>query len=250
VLILGVRSATGYQTRGEAYSIRNPGPELANFPNSAFTLPAGRAYVELAPVNISTPNSGSPETYNAGYLLRYGLIDDLELRLLSSGYTEVRGADGQRGMAPQIIDVKWHVADEDPRRHLPAFGIEAALQTEWASPGFRQGWNPAISLNFDQQLPLGIAFEYNVGFIRQLSNSGVAQYPAQLSWALQRELIGPVDIFINGYGSLGDGIPACAVGGGFVWVPWERLAIFTNCAAGLTSATPAAYVLVGLAVAF
>ena len=26
-------------------SIRTPGPDLANFPNSAFTLPQGRAYV-------------------------------------------------------------------------------------------------------------------------------------------------------------------------------------------------------------
>jgi hypothetical protein len=29
--------------------IRNPGPDLANFSNSAYTLPQGRAYFEFAP---------------------------------------------------------------------------------------------------------------------------------------------------------------------------------------------------------
>jgi hypothetical protein len=249
-LILGLGLAAAECVLGEGYSIRNPGPDLANFPNSAFTLPRGRAYVELSPVNLSTPNSGYPATFSVGYLLRYGLIDDLELRLFSSGYTEVRGANGVRGMSPQVLDLKWHVVDENEQRHLPAVGVEVALETELASPGLRQGWNSALSFNFDQQLPLGIAFEYNVGFLRMLSDSGDPQFPAALSWAFQRELIGPVDIFVNGYGVLGDGSPSCAVGGGLVWVPWDRLAVFTNTAAGLTAVTPAAFILVGFAVAF
>ena len=249
-LLLGFLPAPGISALGEEYSIRNPGPDLANFPNSAFTLPKGRAYVELAPVNVSTPNTASAGTYSAGYLLRYGLIDDLELRVFSSGYTEVRGAEGTRGLSPQVLDLKWHLLDEETKRHLPAIGVEFALETEWASPALRQGWNPSLSLNFDQELPLGIAFEYNVGFLRRLGEDGSDQYPAVLAWAFQRELFGPVDVFVNGYSYIGDGMPTCAVGGGFVWVPWDRLALFSNVAAGLTATTPAAYILVGLAVAF
>ena len=249
-LFLGVGLYAGERARAEGYSISNPGPDLANFPNSAFTLTNGRAYVELTPDVINTPSPGMSGTYNAGYLLRYGLIDDLELRLASDGYTEVRGADGTRGMSSQAFGIKWHVANEDPSRYLPAFGIEVALETNWASPALRQGWNPGLSLNFDHELPFGIALEYNAGFIRQLSDSGAAQLPAQFAWALQRELFGPVDIFVNGYGILGDGLPMSAVGAGLLWAPLERLALFTNCAAGLTAATPATYVLVGLAVAF
>ncbi len=248
--LLGLRLASGISALGDEYSIRNPGPDLANFPNSAFTLPEGRAYVELSPVNLNTPNTGSSGSYSAGYLLRYGVIDDLELRIFSSGYTEVRGNEGTRGLSPQVLDLKWHVLDEDGRRHLPAVGVEFALETEWASPALRQGWNPSLSFNFDQELPLGIAFEYNVGFLRQVAEDGSAQFPAVLAWAFQRELFGPVDIFVNGYSYLGDGPPSCAVGGGLVWLPWDRLAIFTNAAAGLTAVTPAAYILVGLAVAF
>jgi len=67
--------------------IRFPGSDLANYPNSAFTLPQGGFYVEVAP-EYSTDNSGS---YSAGYLLRYGLLDRLELRLMSSGVQEQGG---------------------------------------------------------------------------------------------------------------------------------------------------------------
>lgn len=249
-LLLGLWFAPAMSALAEEYSIRNPGPDLANFPNSAFTLPRGRAYLELSPVNLSTPNSESPGTFSAGYLLRYGLIDDLELRLFSSGYTEVRGSEGTRGLSPQVLDLKWHVLDEDVQRHLPAVGVEFALETEWASPALRQGWNPALSFNFDQELPLGVAFEYNVGFFRRLAADGTVEFPAALSWAFQRELFGPVDVFVNGYGFLGDGPASCAIGGGLVWVPWDRLAAFTNVAAGLTAVTPDVYILVGLAVAF
>lgn len=34
-------------------SIKTTGADLANFPNSAFTLPQGRAYVEISAVNFN-----------------------------------------------------------------------------------------------------------------------------------------------------------------------------------------------------
>src|SRR5262245_66139737 len=33
----------------EETDIESPGPDMGDFPNSAFTLPKGRAYVEMAP---------------------------------------------------------------------------------------------------------------------------------------------------------------------------------------------------------
>src|SRR5581483_11112897 len=40
----------------DAPDIREPGPDTANFPNSAFTLPQGRYYVEVSPVFLSGPS--------------------------------------------------------------------------------------------------------------------------------------------------------------------------------------------------
>ncbi len=42
-------------------------------------------------------------------------------------------------------------------------GAELYLQTTFGSPAFNGGTQPSIALLFDQSLPLGIGFEYNLG---------------------------------------------------------------------------------------
>lgn len=254
--LLGVTLAgSGLLSAGDspsnAPSIRTPGPDLANFPNSAFTLPQGRSYVELVPFNFSRRSAdGSPTQFSAGYLLRYGLTNDFELRLLSGGYTVERGSGGSSGMSPQVLDFKWHVCDENQASHLPAFGVEFALQTNWAKRAFRGGTQPGLSLNFDQTLPLDIAFEYNVGVFSQNSDEGKRQAQAALSWALQKEVVSDVAFFVNGYTNTGQGFPTSAIGAGLQWTPTSRLALFTNLSGGLTQATSKFSALVGFAVAF
>ena len=61
--------------------IRDPDPDTANFPNGAYTLPKGRMYIENSPVSFYGPSTITPPQYNWEYLLRYGLTDNLELRL-------------------------------------------------------------------------------------------------------------------------------------------------------------------------
>lgn len=235
---------------GAKADIRSPGPDLANFPNSAFTLPKGRVYAEVAPFNYSKRSGdGSPAQFNAGYLLRYGLTDDFELRLMSDGYTSVRGP-GASGMAPQVLDFKWHVRDEDKDRFLPAFGLEVALQTNWAKRALRGGTQPAISLNFDQTLPFDVAFEYNLGAFSQNSDAGKRQVQAALSWAFQKEVVADVAVFVNGYTNTGQGACTSAVGGGMQWAPCSRFAMFTNLSGGMTQATPKFSALLGFALAF
>ena len=251
VMAGGVDCLHAEEQKSNEASIRTPGPDLANFPNSAFTLPQGRAYVELAPLNYTRRSAGgSPTQWSAGYLLRYGVTDDFELRLLSNGYTNVRGSDGPSGMAPQTFDFKWHVCDESKDSHLPAFGIEVAVQTEIASRAFRQGTQPALSLNFDQTLPLDIAFEYNIGVFTQDSDEGERQAQGAFSWALQKEVVTDVAFFVNGYTNTGEGHPVSAVGAGLQWTPTSRVALYTNLSGGLTQATSKFSALFGFAVAF
>lgn len=231
-------------------SIKTAGADLANFPNSAFTLPQGRAYVEISMVNFNGKNAdNSPQQYSAGYLLRYGLLDNLELRLQSDGFTIIDDKEKTKGMTAQSFDLKWHILDENQESDFPAIGMEFAVQTDFAQQAFQNGINPSLSLNFDQTLPFDIAFEYNVGFISQHLNSGEAQYQLALSWGLQHSLTDDVDVFLNGYTNTGAKTTS-AIGGGFQWIPIERLALFTNISAGLTASTPSIYNMVGLAVAF
>jgi hypothetical protein len=231
-------------------SIKSAGADLANFPNSAFTLPQGQAYVEVSPVNYSGSNASSPSQYSAGYLLRYGLFDDLELRLMSSGITVVDDAQKTTGMSAQTFDFKWHLMDADEESNLPAVGLEFALQTNLASRAFQGGTNPSLSLNFDQRLPYEIDFEYNLGFVSQQTELGQSQYQLALSWAFQREIVTDVAVFVNGYTNTANGLTTSAIGGGAQWVPIERLALFANVSGGVTKTTPSIYSLVGFAVAF
>jgi hypothetical protein len=231
-------------------SIKTAGADLANFPNSAFTLPQGHAYVEISAVNFSGKSEHSSQEYSAGYLLRYGLLDDFEIRLMSNGYTFVDDKTKTQGIGAQTFDFKWHIFDENEAANLPAVGLEFSVQTDFASRAFRNDINPALSLNFDQKLPLDIDFEYNVGFVSQHLETGEMQYQLALSWAFQREIIDDVAVFINGYTNTAAGLPTSAIGGGAQWIPVERLALFANVSAGLTTNTPSIFSLVGFAVAF
>lgn len=232
-------------------SIESPGPEMANFPNSSATLPQGRAYLESAFNYSSRTRNDDPAQYSIGYFLRYGVLDDLELRLVSNGYTWVDDEEKTNGLSPQVLDVKWHVMDENQDSYLPAMGIEVAVQTNWGAGAFKSNyWLPSLSLNFDQTLPFDIALGYNIGFVSQENAEGKAQYQLALSWALQREIVDKVAAFVNGYTNTGNGLTTSAVGGGFQWTPHKQVALFTNLSAGLTKTTPKFSALVGFAVAF
>ncbi len=234
-------------------SIETPGADLANFPNSAFTLPQGRAYAEISAANYTGRSRDGAQSaqYSAGYMFRYGLLDALELRILSDGYTWVDDENQSKGMSPQAFDVKVHVMDEDEKSYLPAMGIEAYLQTNIAGADFKSGLLPALSLNFDQTLPYDIAFEYNLGFVTQLANdSSKMQFQLALSWAFQREIVNNISAFVNGYTNTAAGATTTSIGGGLQWTPAKRVTVFSNVSAGLTDSSPSIYNLTGFAVAF
>ena len=67
------------------------------------------------------------------------------------------------GFSPLAFDFKANFWEENTRYHIPAFGVELYLQTTFGSPAFNGGTQPSINLLFDQSLPLGIGFEYNLG---------------------------------------------------------------------------------------
>ncbi|MFZ2726932.1 MAG: transporter [Methylococcaceae bacterium] len=230
-------------------SIQTPGPDLANYPNSAFTLPQYHSYVEMSAF-YNNKSLASSTQYNVGYLLRYGLTDNLELRLQSNGFTMVDGTTKQLGISPQVFDIKWHIMNAPDNSLLPALGIEASVQTEWASPAFKSGIQPALSLNFDHALAYDISIEYNIGFISQQTNVEQNNYKLALSWAVQRNIINNVAVFIHGYSNTANGVGSTVIGGGLQWTLSPRVAVFANANTGLTIGTASFSSLLGLAIAF
>lgn len=258
-------------------NIGNPGPDLANWPNSAFTLPQGRAYIEVEPLSYSaqfTSGVTQPGQYSIDFLLRYGLTDDIELRVFGNGPTWTLGNVQASNFAPLAFDTKIHVFDEHEDLMLPAMGIEAYIQTEWlGSTNTNSGTQPSINLNFDQSLPWEIDFEYNLGAVRTLESvNGLNSNAWELSfqWSLQRDFFEKqVAFFIHGYLNA-PSLPRVpnpgnqsqynltgtyagdqnVVGAGFIWTVNSRLAVWGQNSFGTNSASPSMLSNVGLALAF
>jgi hypothetical protein len=182
--------------------IRTPGPDMANYPNSAYTLPQGGFYAEITPAVYTAENSSNPAQYNAEYFFRYGLLDRVELRLYSSGLSIQGGDKPATGFGPLAFDSKIHLWDEWKDYYLPAAGFEAVLQTTWlGSPAFTHGTEPAFSLNFDQTLPGDISIEYNIGTQRFLDPQNLDRevWDVAFQWAIQHDIVEDLAFFVNGF---------------------------------------------------
>lgn len=247
--------------------IANPGADLANFPNSAFTLPEGRAYVEIAPFAYYGTAENQPAQYNTEFLLRYGLTDDIELRLFGNGVSWQGGRTPEWGFSPLAFDTKIQLWLEKPDYFLPAAGFEAYLQTPWLSSSsvFNQGTQPSFNFNFDQSLPFEIDLEYNFGATRTQNVNQDNVWELSIQWALQRDLFDKdFAVFIHGYHnnmSLPRGSNAAApgtlaenkqnaVGAGFIWTLNNRISIWGQTSGGTTRFTSSIVSFMGFAAAF
>jgi hypothetical protein len=239
-------------------NIHDPGPDMANFPNAAFTIPRGAAHVEFAPVGLYGPDKNTPPMFTTEYLLRYGLTDRLELRLFGNGYQSMYhvrpGQDGGSGFSPIAFDVKanfWNQPDD--QLWLPSAGIEAFVQADFATKALREGTQAGLSLLFDHALPYEFQLEWNVGINTTPEPARGDGVEWNFQWALQRRFFDRLDVFTHGYinsASLpreGDGI---VVGGGGIYSLSDRLALFGSYNAGLTHEAPTTFFQLGFALAF
>ena len=196
------------------FSIRNPGPDSANFPNSAYTIERGHIYIETQPVQVSGPSNVQAYNYNAGYLLRFGLTDRVEFRLFSNGPTYFSHYDGNKrtgvgpadyatGWSPIFIDFKVNFWEQRIRSFMPAMGMEVYMSTATGSSQFQSGVQGAINLLFDYNFGNDWNFEWNIGLQNantsapRLGNVYVPQFNAQ--WSIQKAVTEDLAFFVQGY---------------------------------------------------
>ncbi|TSA00969.1 MAG: transporter [Methylococcus sp.] len=256
--------------------IGNPGADLANWPNSAFTLPQGRVYIEFEPLSFSSAvavGTPQPVQYSMDYLLRYGLTDNIELRLFGNGPTYTGGSTNSWNFSPLGFDTKIHCWGEQKDIFLPAMGIEAFLQTEWlGNTTTNSGTQPGVSFNFDQSLPFEIDFEYNLGAVRTqdvTSNQKNNVWGFSFQWSLQRDFWDKnLAWFIHGYYNAPSlprvpntqGVKSATgtvvgeqqnvVGAGLIWTINSRVSMWGQTSAGTNASTPSMLSNMGFAVAF
>jgi hypothetical protein len=247
--------------------IRDPDPDTANFPNGAYTLPKGRMYIENSPVSFYGPSILSPPQYNWEYLLRYGLTDNLELRLFSNGLTATKGKGATTGVSPLAFDFKINFWEENTKYWIPAMGVEIYIQTTFGSPAFNSGTQPSTALLFDHTLPLGFSYEHNFGLTGNQGPLKLNIYQFSYQWSLQHQVVKDFDIFWQGFYNA-SALPrlryfdleeiyrdrtrnpvAVVTGLGGIWTVNDRLAIYGSYSFGLTKYSPTTLAFLGFAVA-
>ncbi|MGQ0634348.1 MAG: hypothetical protein ACT4QC_07050 [Planctomycetaceae bacterium] len=250
--------------------VEDPGPDLGDFPNSAYTLPQGRCYLELAPLTLFGPDDQAPSSYTFPYLLRYGVTDDVEFRLFGSGLTQIFGDDPTTGFSPLNIDLKVHLWDDKREWLLPASSLEVYLQSTWGSSQFTTGWQPSLNMNFDLPLTDKTNLEWTVGYSGvqdavnivtggrfvprhgflnpQIHRANENVYQLSVQWALEWEVNERLQLFHHGFyngGILIQQGTGIVVGGGLFWKFSQSLLGFASLNAGLTPDLPPLLVQLG-----
>jgi len=258
---LGRKSSEGFVIWRTLADVSLPGPDLANYPNSSYTLPQGGFYLESSPAGFYGSSAISQSQWNWEYLLRYGVTDNIEFRLFSNGLTAQSGATG---FSPIAFDMKAHVWAKDWGWFNASVGVEAYVQTtSWlASPKLTSPLQYAFNVLVDHELPWDISFEWNLGFVRQTNPYRVVYLPS-FQWAFQRNVTDDIALFVQGYHNA-DALPRVpgnsspvptlpqqeAVGLGGQWSVNSRLAFYGSYNWGLTRYTPSYNANIGFAVSF
>jgi hypothetical protein len=232
-------------------SIRNPGPDSANFPNSAYTLERGHIYIENQPLQINGPTDAQAYNYSYGYLLRFGLTDRVEFRLFSNGLTYQSAFQGNKstgvgpspattGWSPIYIDFKINFWEQRLRSLIPAMGLEVFMPTLTGSTNLQVGVAPSLNLLFDYNFGDGWNLEWNIGIQPANANAPalgtifVEQFSGQ--WSLQKAVTDNLALFTHGYFN-GASLPQfggnIVVGAGALYYIGNRWSIWGNYNVGL-----------------
>jgi hypothetical protein len=133
-----------------------------DFVESSLTVGKYRFQFETS-VNLERDDSDGVKSraWTTPTLLRFGVLDDLELRLESDGYTRLRvedpaGTATERGWQDLDAGLKWHMRDQDGA--LPSVGwlLHATLDT--GSAPFRgDGVRPSLRASMEWDLGDGWA---------------------------------------------------------------------------------------------
>ena len=248
---------------GRRTTIRDPGPDLANYPNASYTLPQGGIYVEMSPVNFQGASINGPKLWNWEILLRYGLTDAAELRLFTQGLSVQGPPQSTAGFGPLTFDTKIHLVEHESDHFNYSLGIEAYVQTPWGSPAFTNGTQFSFTFNVDHALPWDVAFNWNLGALVLKDESGDEIALPSFQWAFQREIVEDFALFLQGYGNqmalprvaasgrtAEDFLKQHSIGAGFQWTLNDRVAVYGSYSAGIGPNPPSYLGTLGFAAAF
>jgi hypothetical protein len=190
------------QTQHTSPDIHHPGPDNANFTASPFTLPKGRCYVETFPLWTQITECPIGKTYHCSYLIRVGLTDYIELRLLGNGLTHIENnsSHATTGFSPFNAGFKIHLWGKQEMHWIPSVGFEAYIVTPLASKDLKEGTQFACTSMFDLRCSNGLLLEWNIGAYTQSVQpcKNKRDLYFLLEWSLQQDITHSLSLFFEG----------------------------------------------------
>jgi len=235
-------------------SMRDPGPDTPDFPDSAFTVKPGVVYVETSMAYLSAKRPTTRE-YATPTLLRVGVTEKLELRFSTVGYLQENGPEGSvAGLGQFALGFKRNIWDEDEQRGIPAFGIMGVLAIPTASANLDNGAaEPFLFFNFDHTLPFDWSLNWNGGIAWLKGDDDERFVQGSLLWAFTRQWNDDFATFWHGYltvpGFSGEE-EELVTGPGFLKYLGDRVVIDASYNFGATSGSPNRFIRIGLSAAF
>jgi subtilase-type serine protease len=242
--------------------------DLSDFPNAGDVLQQGNMVVEWAPASFTGSSDLNPSMYSSNVLVRYGLLDRLEVGIYTEGvsidWTKARHV----GFSPLFFDTKIDLLEPDDVPGIESLAIQTLLQTNLlGTTEFDGGLEPIITLNADHVLPGDLHFEYNIGSMRYMNTCDPRRmdWNVTFTWSVKKKITEKLNIFIDGfYGSsaipkvpgmvpvtMGQcaGVPSKltyygrvfgenVVGTGLEWEWTSSIGTYVNIAAGTNNSSP------------
>ena len=176
-----------------AEPIDTDGPD---FVESSEVVPRGRFQYELD-VSAFKPRRSPPDSPGKAttLLLKYGLIENFELRIQSDGYVQ-QGAQSGRG--DTAFGIKWHSQDRDAAAGKPAVSWILHFDTATGTRAFQgHGTRPNLRSVITWDLPHDLALGLMPG-IRYDARTDGHRYPSAIFGAvLNKRITGKFRAFIE-----------------------------------------------------
>lgn len=242
--------------------------ELSDFPNGGDVLPPGHLAIEWSPSSFSGSSKISPSMYSTDFLLRYGLLERLEIGVYTQGISYDWTKNSRVGFSPLFFDTKVGLLEPEDFPGIESLALQTILQTNLlGSAQYNGGLEPIITLNVDHELPGDLSLEYNIGSMRYMNTCDPRRmdWNVTFTWSVKKQLNEKLNVFIDGfYGSsaipkvpgmvpvtmgqctgnpstltyygrvFGDNV----VGGGLEWQWTPTLGTYVNIAAGTNNSSP------------
>lgn len=217
---------------------------------SAVAVPPGFTQLELGWTHTEENEDGEdfeadtfPET-----LIRYGLVEDLELRLGFSGYAWEELDDGTgteqdfEGWQDTEVGFKYRLWDEDSSRCLPEAALLAHLSLPTGADGHTsERFDPNFRFSFAHTLTDRLDFGYNLGMVWETGEddrgerdtTAAFQYTAALGMGITERLGAFVELF-GDIPTNGPGGPRNSFDGGFTYLVSDNFQFDIEAGTGLS----------------